>query len=154
MRREQLIVRKHEQLGHDPDRLEAAHPADATDMLDDDIGDDLLRLVFTACHPVLPIESRVALTLRMIATTRLALPTVNIAATTALQTLAADGLVQGLRHGANVVMPQATPLRVRQQYTLYDGKACLDDSAAQVCIQIHAAGRRILRDAWGDRAKA
>ncbi len=66
LRREQLIVRKHEQLGHDPDRLEAAHPADATDMLDDDIGDDLLRLVFTACHPVLPIESRVALTLRML----------------------------------------------------------------------------------------
>ena len=105
-------------------------------------------------HPVPDAATRVALTLRMIAATRLALPTVNIAATTALQTLAADGLVQGLRHGANVVMPQATPLRVRQQYTLYDGKACLDDSAAQVCIQIHAAGRRILRDAWGDRAKA
>ena len=105
-------------------------------------------------HPVPDVATRVALTLRTIATTRLALPTVNIAATTALQTLAADGLVQGLRHGANVVMPQATPLRVRQQYTLYDGKACLDDSAAQVCIQIHAAGRRILRDAWGDRAKA
>ena len=66
LRREQLIVRKHEQLGHDPDRPEAAQPADATDMLDDDIGDDLLRLVFTACHPVLPVESRVALTLRML----------------------------------------------------------------------------------------
>ena len=105
-------------------------------------------------QPIPDVATRVALTLRMIAATRLALPTVNIAATTALQTLAADGLVQGLRHGANVVMPQATPLRVRQQYTLYDGKACLDDSAAQVCIQIHAAGRRILRDAWGDRAKA
>ena len=66
LRREQLIVRKHEQLGHDPDRPEAAQPADATDMLDDDIGDDLLRLVFTACHPVLPVESRVALTLSML----------------------------------------------------------------------------------------
>ena len=74
--------------------------------------------ILEASHPVPDAATRVALTLRMIAATRLALPTVNIAATTALQTLAADGLVQGLRHGANVVMPQATPLRVRQQYTL------------------------------------
>src|SRR3546814_4730929 len=36
------------------------------DRLDDDIGDDLLRLVFTACHPVLPRESRIALTLRLL----------------------------------------------------------------------------------------
>lgn len=66
LRREKLIVRKHEQIGHDPDVLEAAHTADITEMLDDDIGDDLLRLVFTACHPVLTIEARVALTLRML----------------------------------------------------------------------------------------
>ena len=66
LRREKLILRKHEEIGHDPDLLEAAHAADATEMLDDDIGDDLLRLVFTACHPVLSIEARVALTLRML----------------------------------------------------------------------------------------
>ena len=66
LRREKLIERKHEQIGHDPDVLEAAHAADITETLDDDIGDDLLRLVFTACHPVLTIEARVALTLRML----------------------------------------------------------------------------------------
>ena len=92
--------------------------------------------------------------LRMIAATRLLLPGINIAATTALQTLAEDGREQGLRFGANVIMPQATPLRVRRQYTLYDGKPCLDDSAGQCasCLagRINAVGRRVLRNGWGD----
>lgn len=64
VQREQMIARKHHQLGH-----ELAAREDAPDlpaMLDDDIGDDLLRLMFTACHPVLSIESRVALTLRLL----------------------------------------------------------------------------------------
>jgi len=66
LRRGQMLERKHEQLGAE---LEAQHQASAPDLdaaLDDDIGDDLLRLVFTACHPVLPAEARVALTLRMV----------------------------------------------------------------------------------------
>ncbi len=98
--------------------------------------------------------ARMSLALRMIAATRLMLPGINIAATTALQTLADDGREQGLRFGANVIMPQATPLHVRRQYTLYDGKPCLDDSAGQcaVCLdgRIHSVGRRVLRDDWGD----
>lgn len=44
-----------------PDHVEALH-----DSIDDDVGDDLLRLIFTSCHPILPAESRVALTLRLI----------------------------------------------------------------------------------------
>ena len=39
------------------------HEADLVEALDDDVGDDLLRLIFTSCHPILPAESRVALTL-------------------------------------------------------------------------------------------
>ena len=63
LRRGRLLERKHEELGREVDRemspdLEAA--------LDDDVGDDLLRLVFTACHPVLSMEARVALTLRLL----------------------------------------------------------------------------------------
>jgi RNA polymerase sigma factor (sigma-70 family) len=66
LRRGKMLHRKHEQLGREidadaervVDNLEAA--------IDDDIGDDLLRLVFTACHPVLSTEARVALTLRML----------------------------------------------------------------------------------------
>jgi predicted RNA polymerase sigma factor len=65
-RRNKLLERKHEEIGHE---LEARREGSATDLdaaLDDDVGDDLLRLVFTACHPVLSTEARVALTLRLI----------------------------------------------------------------------------------------
>ena len=65
-RRNRLRDEKHERLGRE---LEIREEADAPDLeaaLDDDIGDDLLRLVFTACHPVLPLEARVALTLRVL----------------------------------------------------------------------------------------
>ncbi len=66
MRRRALLERKHEQLGHELDaQVESAIP-DLDAALDDDIGDDLLRLVFTACHPVLSTEAQVALTLRLL----------------------------------------------------------------------------------------
>jgi RNA polymerase sigma-70 factor, ECF subfamily len=63
MRHKTLADRKHAQLGYETDTL---RPGDDADELDDDIGDDLLRLMFTACHPVLSAEARVALTLRLI----------------------------------------------------------------------------------------
>jgi RNA polymerase sigma factor (sigma-70 family) len=65
LRRNQLIERKHGMIGHEgEDRHDDA--ADAGVTLDDDIGDDLLRLVFVACHPVLSTAARVALTLRLL----------------------------------------------------------------------------------------
>src|SRR5688572_9313566 len=63
LRRQKLLERKHEQLGHE---LESEPPPDIEAALDDDVGDDLLRLIFTACHPVLSTEARVALTLRLL----------------------------------------------------------------------------------------
>jgi RNA polymerase sigma factor (sigma-70 family) len=60
-----LRERKHEQLGRELEELERAAP-DFDSGLDDELGDDLLRLVFTACHPVLSTEARVALTLRLL----------------------------------------------------------------------------------------
>jgi RNA polymerase sigma factor (sigma-70 family) len=65
IRRAKLTERKHEELGRDMEAEQAATP-DFEAALDDDIGDDLLRLIFTACHPVLPTEGRVALTLRLL----------------------------------------------------------------------------------------
>src|SRR5437764_9911212 len=62
-RRAKVIARKHEELGREMDEQDLPDPDAA---LDDDIGDDLLRLIFTACHPVLSTEGRVALTLRLI----------------------------------------------------------------------------------------
>jgi RNA polymerase sigma-70 factor (ECF subfamily) len=64
-RRNTRIERKHEELGREFEKKEMAVP-DFEAALDDDVGDDLLRLVFTACHPVLPTEARVALTLRLL----------------------------------------------------------------------------------------
>jgi RNA polymerase sigma-70 factor (ECF subfamily) len=65
LRRRQLHERKHAEIGRDVLAQEQAMPAFDVAM-DDDIGDDLLRLIFTACHPVLKTEARVALTLRLL----------------------------------------------------------------------------------------
>jgi RNA polymerase sigma factor (sigma-70 family) len=65
LRRRALLERKHEQLGREVAELEMS-PPDLDTALDDPIGDDLLRLVFVACHPVLSTEARVALTLRLL----------------------------------------------------------------------------------------
>lgn len=68
LRRRKLLERKHEQLGHELEvASEAEHTVSRQDAnLDDDVGDDLLRLVFAACHPVLATDARVALTLRLL----------------------------------------------------------------------------------------
>jgi RNA polymerase sigma factor (sigma-70 family) len=65
-RRHKLLERKHEELGQELQRGRDGTAADFEAVLDDDVGDDLLRLVFTACHPVLSTEARVALTLRLL----------------------------------------------------------------------------------------
>ena len=65
LRRDQLLERKHAEIGFELEN-DAMSAADQDEMLDDDIGDDLLRLIFTACHPVLPGEARIALTLRLL----------------------------------------------------------------------------------------
>jgi RNA polymerase sigma factor (sigma-70 family) len=64
-RRLSLLDRKHEELGRDLELRQQAVP-DLNTALDDPVGDDLLRLVFIACHPVLSTEGRVALTLRLL----------------------------------------------------------------------------------------
>jgi RNA polymerase sigma factor (sigma-70 family) len=70
LRQDALHAKKHEAMGRDLDALEAHVVPDFVDALDaaraDDIGDDLLRLIFTACHPVLSTDARVALTLRLL----------------------------------------------------------------------------------------
>jgi RNA polymerase sigma factor (sigma-70 family) len=66
LRRRQMLDRKHAQVGYEVDARQAS-PADSLDAaLDDHVGDDLLSLVFTSCHPVLSTEARVALTLRLL----------------------------------------------------------------------------------------
>jgi RNA polymerase sigma factor (sigma-70 family) len=66
VRRNRLMERKHEELGRDLEALQETTEPDLDAALDDDIGDELLRLIFVACHPVLSTEARVALTLRLV----------------------------------------------------------------------------------------
>ncbi|MDQ2139093.1 RNA polymerase sigma factor [Alcaligenaceae bacterium B3P038] len=70
LRQEALHARKLDALGQDLDALQPNAPPDPADALDaaraDDVGDDMLRLIFTACHPVLSTDARVALTLRVL----------------------------------------------------------------------------------------
>ena len=65
LRRRTLVERKHEEIGRELAEREAAVP-DLEAVLDDHVGDDLLRLVFVSCHPILSTEARVALTLRLL----------------------------------------------------------------------------------------
>jgi RNA polymerase sigma factor (sigma-70 family) len=66
-RRSTTLQHKYEELGRDLEQgAESSEIDDALDALDDDLSDDLLRLMFTACHPVLSTEARVALTLRLL----------------------------------------------------------------------------------------
>src|SRR5438045_4697995 len=66
LRRGKMRDRTHEHLGHELDERQGNPEADLAEAIDDHVGDDLLSLVFTACHPVLPTEARVALTLKLL----------------------------------------------------------------------------------------
>src|SRR5437763_10842371 len=63
LRRNRLLQRKHEELGRD---MEESEEPDLAARIDEDVGDDLLRLILISCHPVLSPEARVALTLRLL----------------------------------------------------------------------------------------
>jgi RNA polymerase sigma factor (sigma-70 family) len=105
-RRNKRIEQKHAELGYELEvRQEHAVP-DLDAALDDDIGDDLLRLVFTACHPVLTTEARVALTLRLIG----GLTTEEIArAFLVSETTIAQRIVRAKRTLADQNVPFAVP---------------------------------------------
>ncbi|HEY4165089.1 MAG TPA: RNA polymerase sigma factor [Dongiaceae bacterium] len=66
IRRNQLFLRKEAEIAREIEEAHEMSTPDPDAVLDDDIGDDLLRLIFTSCHPVLSTEARLALTLRLI----------------------------------------------------------------------------------------
>ena len=99
-------------------------------------------------------KKQLDLGLRMIAVTRLYLHNVNIAATTAVQTLAPDGRERGLLAGANVIMPNVTDTQYRANYQLYTGKPSLDENSDEtrqkLQASIRAIGEEIIWDQRGD----
>lgn len=96
------------------------------------------------------------LTLRLLSIIRLACPNVLLPATTALGTIDPTGREKGILAGANVVMPNLSPVRVRKKYALYDGKICTGEESAQCkdCLaqRMRAIGYEVVVDR-GDCAK-
>lgn len=92
----------------------------------------------------------VELTLRLLSVLRLMFPYVLLPSTTALGTLHPQGRELGLKAGANVVMPNLSPVKVRKLYELYENKICTGEEAAQCrgCLEkrVEAAGYRIVTD--------
>lgn len=94
------------------------------------------------------------LTTRMVALSRLLMGDINIAATTALQTIHPTGREVCLMRGANILMPILTPTEQRASYQLYEGKVCVEESAKQCksCLELRvaAAGKQIAYAEHGD----
>jgi biotin synthase len=103
---------------------------------------------------LMPLNERLQLTLRMIAVLRILMPDINIAATTALQAIDKMGREKAIQIGANILMPNITPGKFRDSYSLYENKPCTDENAddCKSCIdvRIHLVNHEVGYAAWGD----
>jgi biotin synthase len=99
-------------------------------------------------------QERFELALNMIASLRLLMPDINIAAATALQAIDPGGREKAIAVGANVIMPNLTPCEYRKEYLLYEDKPCIDEDAdlCRNCLEarIDLAGGEIGFGDWGD----
>jgi len=103
---------------------------------------------------LLPINERFELTMKMVAVLRIIMKDINIAATTALQAIDKIGREKIIKIGANILMPNITPGKYRDNYALYQGKPCTDENAddCKNCIEarIKIAGAKVAYGEWGD----
>jgi biotin synthase len=103
---------------------------------------------------LLPLKERFDLTLKMIAILRIMMKDINIVAATALQAIDPAGREKAVMIGANIVMPNITPGKYRNNYKLYDNKPCTDDSEedCQSCLEarISLADSEVIYGEWGD----
>jgi biotin synthase len=103
---------------------------------------------------LLPREERFQLTLKMIAILRILMKDINIAATTALQAIDKLGREKAIKIGANVIMPNITPGKYRDDYLLYQNKPCTDENPddCKTCLEarIALADNVIAYGEWGD----
>ncbi len=110
--------------------------------------------LFEYQHLLMSRKERFLLALKMIAILRIMMPYINIAAATALQAIDPIGREKAIKLGANVIMPNLTPVKYREGYQLYNDKPCLDEEAddCKNCLEarIHLAGNKIGYDEWGD----
>jgi biotin synthase len=110
--------------------------------------------LYTQKDQLLPLTDRLNLSLRMIAVLRILMPTINIASTTALESIIPDGRELGLKAGANVIMPNLTPVSYKSQYLLYQNKPCIDEQTDGLIDalerKIKIIGEEIAFDEYGD----
>ena len=103
---------------------------------------------------LMPVDERFKLTLKMIAVLRIMMKDVNIASATALQAINPDGREEGIRCGANVIIPNITPVKYHESYNLYKGKpqivAETDEYIRQLELQIAEAGDTVGYGKLGD----
>jgi biotin synthase len=103
---------------------------------------------------LMPPLRRFTLTLKIIALLRVIMKDINIAAATALQAIDPMGREKAIMAGANVIMPNITPGKYRNDYKLYDNKPCTDEEAEDCtnCLEarIHMAGDDVGFGEWGD----
>lgn len=99
-------------------------------------------------------QERLRLGLHMVSCLRLLMPDINIAATTALQAIDPEGREKALEIGANVIMPNITPLGNRGNYRLYENKPSMDEGAEEstrrLMESVKQSGCEIQLDTWGD----
>jgi|SRR3989339_19087 len=105
-------------------------------------------------NELIPLKERFELALRMIATLRIVMRDINIAAATALQAIDPIGREKAAKVGANIIMPNITPGLYRNSYKLYENKPCVDEEP-QDCVQcldvrIRLADAYIGYGEWGD----
>ena len=100
------------------------------------------------------LSERFSLSLNMIALLRLMMPSINIAATTALQAIDKEGREKGLKAGANVIMPNITPVHSRESYQLYENKPLSEAGNSNLGLyqRIEQAGCRIAFNEAGTSA--
>ncbi|MCC8192639.1 MAG: [FeFe] hydrogenase H-cluster radical SAM maturase HydE [Ruminococcus sp.] len=118
------------------------------------LGPDMIGIGPFISHKNTPFKDfpngSLELTLRLVALLRLVFPKALIPATTALGTLHPNGRELGLKCGANVVMPNLSPVRFRKKYELYDNKICTGEESAQcrTCLdrRVKSVGYKIVTD--------
>ncbi|MGB4654317.1 MAG: [FeFe] hydrogenase H-cluster radical SAM maturase HydE [Bacteroidales bacterium] len=105
-------------------------------------------------NELLPIHERFELSINMVACLRLLMPNINIAATTAMQAIVKNGREQAIIAGANVIMPNITPLKYRENYLLYKDKPGtkeqIEDSIESLTKSIEGVGHSIGFNERGD----
>ncbi len=103
---------------------------------------------------LLPIQERFNLALKMVTTLRILMKDINIAAATALQAIDPVGREKAVKVGANIIMPNITPGKYRNDYALYENKPCVDEEPEEckncLDVRIQLADGEIGYGEWGD----